>query len=129
MELVLLVAVVLSAAINIYLAKMVTTVVNVSVPAPEVHVTVEAPEAVELQAIESVGCDHTVLEAILARLVELHPVMIPTYVPQYPQPPYYPMVGSDQVTSEPTDNVITINGVPGRQFPARGTNDRRNESE
>lgn len=119
MELVLLVAVVLSAATNIFLVNKVMTTVNVTVPVPTIHVTVEAPEPVELQAVEAVEFDYTVLEAILQRLLELQiPQPLPYVIPNvpFPQYPNYPTITYGETK---TGNEIEIDGVKGKQFPAR----------
>lgn len=95
----------------------------VNVPAPVVNVTVEAPEPVELTAVEAFEFDYSYLEVILDRI---------TSVLESLERPIPPITRQDvtiplRTLPEPTwqaptiseINVEEINGIEVRRFPAR----------
>lgn len=98
--------------------------------APVVNVTVEPSEfAVELQPLVSQtdGIDYDRLEEMLARMIAAintgpaipyYPPQPPTYIPLSPQP-QYPYTISETGSESVNANEVEINGVKGKQFPAR----------
>lgn len=120
MEFILLVAVVFSAATNIYLSKKVVTTVNVTVQPSEVNpdFAVEIPEPMVLVNIPDIDYDR--LEAMVQRIVaasQVEQIVHPTWV----QPPPNFVPTNHPIISQTPTNIseIEVDGVKGRQFPAK----------